>query len=557
MRHTKKPGELGQKALFDTENCGWWHTQMSPEALRRIEGGIEGYFRRSILAQMPVERIGEAFDPEEGRLSKELHAMCGLLLLAEFYGWTVDQTADAWCFNNAVHYALNLAPKGQYLCPRTVDHYRRLLREDGLAQEVFERITAGIVVDLQLNIKKQRLDSTHILSHMAQLGRLRLLAVATKRFLVQLKRHHPAEYEALPEDLKKRYESAEGRLFGEGGKRPETRESAIQQAAEDMAGILARFGENGAIATRSSFGALARIFGEHCEVTMSDKIEVLEKAEDANGQSARVLQNPSDAGAGYDGHKGPGYQVQIAQACDHGEDAPGIITACLVQSAAESDAAAPRAIIEQQERMGTRAQKLLADTLYGSQANVGQAAEKDIELIAPAGGKTGASTSIELAARRAKEETGEWKKEYALRAGIEGLNRALKATTGLGQLRVRGSAAVNMSGYLKVTGWNIRTAVKIQQSRRRKLRKAAQEGRLGENPRRATRIKRHQTQNPPQHRSLRRRLRDFPAHLPQSTFPQSRFCAHVFKGANANAPGHSSASSRACSRGNIPRSFAP
>jgi hypothetical protein len=527
MRHAKKPCELAQKALFDTENCGWWHTQMSPEGLRRIEGGIEGYFRRSILGQMPVERIGETFDPEEGRLTKELHAVCGLLLLAEFYDWTVDQTADAWCFNNAVHYALNLPPKGQYLCPRTVDHYRRLLREDGLAQEVFERITASIVVDLQLNIKKQRLDSTHILSHMAQLGRLRLLAVATKRFLVQLKRHHPAEYEALPGALKKRYENAEGRLFGEGGKRPESRESAIEQAAEDMAELIGRFGENEAIATRSSFGALARIFGEHCEVTMSEKIEILEKAVDANGQSARVLQNPSDPGAGYDGHKGPGYQVQIAQACEHGEEAPGIITACLVQSAAESDASAPAHIIAQQERMGTCAQKLLADTLYGSQANVEQAAEKGITLIAPAGGKTGASTSEELAARRAREETEEWKEEYAWRAGIEGLNRALKATTGLGQLRVRGTAAVNMAGYLKITGWNIRTAVKIRQSRGRKLRKAAPEGRLGEFHHRATRFKRHQTQNPLQPRSLRRCLPDFSGHLAQSNITQFRFCAHV------------------------------
>ena len=44
-----------------------------------------------------------------------------------------------------------------------------------------------------------------------------------------------------------------------------------------------------------------------------------------NGQSARVLQNSSDPEAGYDGHKGPGYQVQISQAYDTGEEGPGLI----------------------------------------------------------------------------------------------------------------------------------------------------------------------------------------------------------------------------------------
>ena len=55
-------------------------------------------------------------------------------------------------------------------------------------------------------MSRQRLDSTHVFSHMASFGRTKLMAEAIKRFLTQLKRHDPDAYAALPEDLRQRYE---------------------------------------------------------------------------------------------------------------------------------------------------------------------------------------------------------------------------------------------------------------------------------------------------------------------------------------------------------------
>jgi hypothetical protein len=473
MRNKKDPVAAGRDLLFDTENCGWWHRVFAPNALRLLDSGVEGIFRRSILKLMPVGSIEERFHPSEGRPSKELFAMCGLLLLAEFYDWTVDRTAHEWTFSNAVQYALNLPGSQQYLSPRSVDEYRKLLRESDSAQETFERVTSHIVGELELNIKKQRLDSTHVFSNMAQLGRLELFGTTIKGFLHQLRRHHWAEFDALPEALTKRYEPVRTRLFGMGTKDARPRQEALQQAAEDLGELLARFGENERISQMRSFLAMGRVFAEQCEFGEQGAIVVTVKALDENEKSSNVLQNPSDPTCGFSGHKGPGYQAQLAQAHSMGEEGvPGIIVGCHVESAGESDANAPEKIIEQQERMQTKPDELVADTLYGSQSNVELAKTYGVTLIAPTPGKTGVSTPPELKARREAEESEEFKKTYAARNGIEGLNSALKRTTHFGQLRVRGIAAVKQAIFGKVIGWNIRTAVKILNSRARRAKLA-------------------------------------------------------------------------------------
>jgi hypothetical protein len=211
--------------------------------------------------------------------------------------------------------------------------------------------------------------------------------VSVKRFLVQLKRHHPTDYAALPSDQRERYETTESRLFGQGTRNPIPAAEPIQLVAEDMALLIAAFEEDEKIADRSSYKSLIRLFEEHCEITPEEAVALRKKSIDTKGQSARTLQNPSDSEAGYDGHKGAGYQVQLNQAFDTGEG-PGLVTGCLAESAAESDSAALAKILEQQERMGTLPEEQLADTAYGSQANVDLSAEKNVDLVAPVPGRS-------------------------------------------------------------------------------------------------------------------------------------------------------------------------
>ena len=112
--------------------------------------------------------------------------MAGLLFIMEFRDWTHEEAADAYMFNADLQYALNLKPEDQSLSRRTLERYIALFRNDELAQEIMHDVTAELVKLLDLDVSKQRLDSTHIESNMAKFGGIRLMVTAMRRFLIQL-----------------------------------------------------------------------------------------------------------------------------------------------------------------------------------------------------------------------------------------------------------------------------------------------------------------------------------------------------------------------------------
>jgi hypothetical protein len=493
MRTLKAPST--ESTLFDLETTAWWSRQLSDRAVRALRAGWQGVFQRTILTllQRPAEALAAHFDETLGRPSKELYALSGLLLIAEFKNWTIDEAAEAWTLDAGVQFALHLPRDGQYLCPRSVDNYRKLLREDGDVTEVFTTVTAALIKELELDIRKQRLDSTHVLSHMAKLTRGQLLTVAVRRFLVQLQKHDPPAYLALESALRERYQPAETRLFG-WGKKDASRQEALQQAAEDLAALVTRFAAEPKIAGWKSYQALSRLFTEHCELK-EGKIEVRPQSVDAQGGSAHCLQNPSDPDAGYSGHKGSGHQVQIAQTLpprdEEGQpEGPGLVTACVPQSAAVRDNQALAEVMAQQAVAGLVPDEFVADTTYGSDCNVRACALAGVSLCSPVGGATpktdgpakhncGAAereAKARLQTRRAEQETDSWREKYRARSGIEGVHSALNTVTGMKDLRVRGAKAVKMAVTLKVTGWNILAAAKIQAKRARKARLASAPG---------------------------------------------------------------------------------
>ena len=52
--------------------------------------------------------------------------MAGLVFLADFFGWTAQEAAEAYIFRSDVQYALNLEP-GVTVSSRTVERYQKTL----------------------------------------------------------------------------------------------------------------------------------------------------------------------------------------------------------------------------------------------------------------------------------------------------------------------------------------------------------------------------------------------------------------------------------------------
>jgi hypothetical protein len=390
---------------------------------------------------------------------------------------------------------------------------------DVLAKTVMADVTVRLVDLLELKIDRQRLDSTHVFSDMASFGRTRLMGVAIKRFLAQVKRHDIQAYEALDEALRQRYAPGINQLFAGVAKDTDSRRLLREQVAQDMYDLVKRFADHSKHPGKDTYQAMERIFYEQCEVH-EDKVVVRQKT------SGAVMQNPSDADATYDGHKGSGYQVQIAETC-HPDNPVQLITCAIPQTAVESDSDAVEHVLDALTADDLVPDEMLVDTAYAGDGNVQHAQKKGVELIGPVAGcstelegdlniddfnideeteaviccpaghtpqssvhdqqtgktKTAMSESIcsacecrrqcpvkkirdgyqldhtardrRIAARRKEQSTEVFKERYKIRGGIEGTNSGLKRKTGLGRLRVRGRPAVFHAIYLKIAGWNM------------------------------------------------------------------------------------------------------
>ena len=451
----------------------------------KLERGWQGAMRWVILQLMPADIIAQEYHPSLGRPTKELYSMCGLMLIMEMKDWTQDEAAGRYAMDMAVHYALNLGTGCAELSVRSIQRYKKYFVDDELAAGVMADVTAALVEILGIKVGRQRLDSTHVLSNMARFGRTRLMGTAIKRFLAQVHRHNREQYDALPEELRRRYAKSDGHLFGD--------------VAKD---------------TKSH-----RLLREHV--------------------GNAVIQNTSDPDATREGPKGPGHKAQIAET-SHPDNETQVITTVIPQTGADDDCNAMPLVLKELEKQGLTPEVLLADTHYGSDADEQRCAEKGVRLVAPAhtpphvrdihaanladfeideetntvircpqghepissehNSDTGKTKTVMPAAacdtcalrgecpvkhtkkgtyhlfhtpaerrlqiRRRQQDTGEFRSEYAMRAGIESTNSGLKRRLGFGRLRVRGSPAVAHAVRLKACGWNIFRAAGTQPMRK-------------------------------------------------------------------------------------------
>ena len=362
-----------QTLLFDP-----FDSVLTEKTRTRLLNGWHGVFRHVILELMPVDALSGQFNQTLGRPTKELYSMAGLLLIKEFKNWTKDDALDAYCLDMAIHYALNLEPVAHDLGMRTLERYIDYFEKNDIAKATMNDITVKLVDLLGLKIDKQRLDSTHIFSDMASFGRTRLMGVAIKRFLTQLIRHNKDDYYSLDESFRNRYAPSVHQLFADTKKDRQSFKLLRQEVAEDMYFIVRHFGDNTKYNDKDTFKAVERIFSEQCEVH-ENKVIIKKKT------SGNVMQNPSDPDATYDGHKGPGYQVQLSETSNK-ENEVQLITSAIAQTAAESDANAVEEVLDELSSNGLLPDEMLADTAYVGDDNVQHAEEKGVELLGPVPG---------------------------------------------------------------------------------------------------------------------------------------------------------------------------
>jgi len=395
--------------------------------------------------------------------------------------------------------------------------------KDDQGAGLFASTTAKLIEKAKLNTRRQRQDSTHILSTIKVLTRLGLFVDTITQFLERLRKEHPGLLTRVPAAIREKYLDREG-YFADA--RSSEAPRRLDDAALDLYWIVRLYKDHAVVSKMASYGLLERLFREQCvapEAADPERIVFQEKP------SSSSLQSSSDPDVTY-GHKGKGYAVQLAETCAK-ENPFEVVTAVSVNGANESDQHQVLPILAQTERTcGDAADDMHTDCGYGSGDNIVRAKdEHGTNLLAPIGSQASAQSitagdfefdaagervlkcptgempvehqpsrtgrrmlavftekqcqacqlrgqcpteprgdkrvlsftpaDVAVAKRRVEQETPEFKERHKIRSGIEATNSELKRCHGLGKLRVRRRPRVALSVRLKVLALNVKRYV--------------------------------------------------------------------------------------------------
>jgi len=380
MFHVKNHKQLN---IFDP----WAH--LGSKRRKLLDSSWAGLFQKHILPELPIDSLRRHYHDSNGRPTKELYAMIGLMILQQMHDFTDQEAVEQFCFNIQWHYALNITSftdAASYISHKTLWTMRDHLATDESYAEIFDTSLDILAKLLKADLSKQRMDSVHVKSNMRNLGRIGLFVKTIKKFLVNLKRHHRELFDQLDQQITERYlRKSPTSLFAMVKPTESTR--TLDQLAEDVLALIERFTSMPEVGTMQSFKLLTRLFEEQCVIKEDTTAALGQKAvarpnKDVPSDS---LQNPSDPDAGYSSHKGQGYQVQVVENYTTGDDrGPSLITQVAVESADQHDANALLPALEQLAQKDMLPEEMLADSLYGSDSNCQAALQgHQVTVIAP------------------------------------------------------------------------------------------------------------------------------------------------------------------------------
>jgi hypothetical protein len=330
-----------------------------------------------------------------------------VLILKEMFNLTDDEALEQLEFGLLWQHALRLTPEDAHLCQKTLHTFRVGMIEHGGARLAFQGITDGILGVLGTRVNRQRLDSTHILSNFEILTRLGLFCETLRVALAALRRAHPRLYTRVPEEVRSRYLKDDGTETRYRDAKSEHARRRVDVCARDIYRVLTVCAGKSA-AKVEEIKLLQRLFDDQCEVVADERKPGADDDDAGQGGAPVVvrepktissdsLQTPHDPDVTYSGHKGKGYEVQIAETCNEENDVE-ILTHVELTPSCGSDVDAPIPALEDLEKRTLRPDELVADTTYGSAKNAVEAAKLGTDLVSPLGGTAPESSGEELKA---------------------------------------------------------------------------------------------------------------------------------------------------------------
>lgn len=304
-------------------------------SLKYLKDSWAETFRREVFLRIPEERFAVLYDPDPSRPNVPVNIMVGLNVLKEWHGWSDEEMYEHFLFDLQVRYALGCDTFGDGdFDLRTMYYFRKRLSEhalktgENLIQVVFEHITDEQIQKLNINTKIQRMDSTQILSNIADLSRLELLVGVLQRLHRILSEADQTQYGEVFQPFIK--ESAGQYTYRIKGKAAVWEH--IQQVGQVLHGLLQVLAEG--YQEQAVYQVAQRFFDENFKL-----VETQVQAKSNTEIEPGCLQSLDDLEAGFrrkGNHSYKGFVGNVTETCD--PDNPlQLITHVQVQSNRVSD----------------------------------------------------------------------------------------------------------------------------------------------------------------------------------------------------------------------------
>lgn len=158
-------------------------------------------FRKEVFLRINESPFAPMFSELASRPNNPMNVMLSLEMLKWGKGWTDEELYENFLFDLQVRYAVGCDNFGEYeLCMRSIYYFRQRLVEYALMtglnpiKELFEHITDEQIEKMGLKTDKQRLDSSMLMSNIADLSRLELLVNVMQRLWRMLSEIDQSKY---------------------------------------------------------------------------------------------------------------------------------------------------------------------------------------------------------------------------------------------------------------------------------------------------------------------------------------------------------------------------
>lgn len=382
-----------------------WEADMllPPKKLAALKKTWAWSFRMEALPLIDAELFRPFYCEALGRPSKPVETVVSVLILKELFDLTDEEALYRLDFDLGWHVALMVGPEQAHCCQKTLHNFRaRLMASDG-GLALFQDIADKIVRRLSLSTKTMRMDSTHFSSNVALVSRLGLFCETMRLFLCAVRRLSEGKYEGISEGLRRRYADADGGAAHYADARSSDAPRRVGVCGRDVWRLLDHFRGDVEVASLPETRLLQRLFLEQCEVdpeagpaeadaSDADAPFAPVRVKRAKDLRSHVMQTPHDPTVTYSGHKGQGYEGQLAETCGNG-DKPEVIVYAEPGLSCRSDVHRTMPTVENLAGRDLAPETLVADTTYGSTEHVIACAHLGTELVTPVSGPPPADPS--------------------------------------------------------------------------------------------------------------------------------------------------------------------